>query len=382
MVYLDNAATSFPKPERVYEEIQKCMREYCANPGRGGHYMSIKCAKAVYEVREKISTFFNIPDPMQVIFTKNATEALNVGIKGLLKPGDHVITTSMEHNSVIRPLKTLERDIGIEITIVRGNSYGQILAEDIKKAINEKTKLIVATISSNVNGTVLPYKEIGNIADKAGITFLLDGSQGAGSIDIDVQQIKLDIMALPGHKSLLGPQGTGVLYVKNGIKIKSHLQGGTGSKSELLLQPDIFPDSMESGTLNTPGIVGLGAGIDFINSIGIGKIQNYKYMLLKRLYEGICNCEKIKIYSILNHVENSGIISFNFADINSNRISQILDSEFEIATRSGLHCAPLAHETIGTLKQGVVRISIGCFNTIDEIDYTINSIKEISKRIT
>lgn len=381
MIYLDNAATSFPKPERVYDEINKCMREYCANPGRGGHAMSICSGRAVMEAREVVCDFFGISDVMQLSFTKNATEALNIAIKGYLNPGDHVITTSMEHNSVIRPLKTLERDSGVFVSIIKGNEFGEINPADIKKQIRPNTKLIVTTLSSNVNGIILPVKEIGSIAKETGVAYLLDASQGAGTIKIDVGEMNIDMLAFPGHKSLLGPQGTGGLYVKEGVKLKSIFQGGTGSNSENLYQPEIMPDLLESGTLNTPGIIGLRYGIDFINSFGIENIKSYKYLLIKKLHEGIEGLAGIEIYSKNDMDNNSGIVAFNFNEVDSTEVSYVLDRAFQIATRAGLHCAPLAHETLGTLKKGIVRLSIGCFNTIDEIDFTINSIKEIANNL-
>lgn len=381
MIYLDNAATSYPKPERVYDEILRCMKDYCANPGRGGHEMSIKSGRAVLETREIISRFFNIDNPMQIVFTKNATEALNIAIKGVLKNGDHVITTSMEHNSVIRPLKTLEKNNIIELTVVKGNKFGEIDPGDIRKSIKKNTKLIVSTLSSNVNGMIMPLKEFGSIAEEKGILFLVDASQGAGSIRLDVKDIKAGMMAFPGHKCLLGPQGIGGLYVSEEIKIESIMQGGTGSSSENYYQPEVFPDLLESGTLNTPGIVGLGYGIEFIESFGIDNIRIYKHMLVKRLFEGMEELKGTKIYSKPDKEKNSGIVAFNFKDVDSTEVSFVLDKVYGIASRAGLHCAPLAHETIGTKETGVVRLSVGCFNTIEEIDVTLSSLKEISQNL-
>lgn len=381
MIYLDNAATSFPKPEKVYDEIIRCMREYCANPGRGGHSMAIESGKAVMQAREDISNFFNINNPLQLCFTKNATEALNIAIKGYLNQGDHVITTSMEHNSVIRPLKTLERDLEIEITIIKGDEYGEIDAADIRKNIKSNTKLIISTLSSNVNGIILPVTEIGKIASESKIAFMLDASQGAGSIKIDVEEMNISMLAFPGHKGLLGPQGTGGLYVGNGIGLKSIYQGGTGSNSEMVYQPEYMPDLHESGTLNTPGIIGLGCGIGFINNFGIDNLAKYKHILVKRLFEGISDVNGIKIYSKNSIENNSGIIAFNFMDVESTEVSYVLDKVYEIASRAGLHCAPLAHETLGTVKSGIVRLSVGCFNTIEEIDSTVKAIKEIGNNL-
>lgn len=381
MIYLDNAATSYPKPERVYDEINRCMRMYCANPGRGGHGMSIASGKAVSNAREAVSNFFNISNPLQLCFTKNTSEALNIAIKGILKTGDHVVTTCMEHNSVIRPLKTLEAEAGIEISIIKGNEFGEITADDIRKAVKVNTRLIVCTLSSNVNGIIMPVKEIGNLARGMGIPFLVDAAQGAGSLNIDVQDMHIDMLAFPGHKGLLGPQGTGGLYVKDGLQISSIMQGGTGSNSENLYQPDFMPDLLESGTLNTPGIVGLGYGIGFIDNFGLGNIKLYKYMLIKRLHEGIEEIKGIHLYSRNDINNNSGIAAMNFEEIESTEVSYVLDKTYKIATRAGLHCAPLAHQTLGTLGKGIVRFSVSCFNTVEEIDRTLDALRQISSKL-
>jgi len=381
MIYLDNAATSFPKPERVYEEINRCMREYCANPGRGGHSLSITAGKAVLNTREIISGFFNIDNPMQLCFTKNATEALNLAVKGILKPGDHVITTSMEHNSVIRPLKTLERDRGIELTIIQGNESGEIDVRDIRKSIRKNTRLIACTLSSNVNGIIMPVKEVGKTAGEYGIPFLVDASQGAGTVKVDVVDMNIQLLAFPGHKGLMGPQGTGGLYAGEGYRLDSLMQGGTGSNSENLYQPDDMPDLMESGTLNTPGIAGLGCGVEFINSVGMENIRAHKHMLVTRLLEGTDGLKGIKLYSKKSMDENSGIVALNFDGIDSTEVSYVLDRAYGIAARAGLHCAPLAHQTLGTLKTGIVRFSMGYFNTAEEIDVTLSALREIASSL-
>lgn len=381
MIYLDNAATSYPKPDSVHQEMIRCMKEYCANPGRGGHAMSIASGRAVMEAREVVGSFFNIKNPMQLVFTKNATEALNIAIKGYLKPGDHVITTGMEHNSVIRPLKTLERDMGIELTVARCDELGSVDADDIKKSVKANTRLIAVTLSSNVNGMIMPVSEIGRLARQKGIVFLLDASQGAGSIKLDVEALQVDMMAFPGHKGLLGPQGTGGLYIREGIKLNTLFQGGTGSSSENMYQPEMMPDMHESGTLNTPGIVGLRHGIEFINSFGIENMKVYRHGLVKKLQDGIAEIKGVKLYSSDNINLNSGIVAMNFLDVESTEVSYVLDKAYGIATRAGLHCAPAAHNTLGTLKTGIVRFSVGCFNTIEEIDKTLDALREISANI-
>lgn len=381
MIYLDNAATTYPKPESVYKEMDRCHREYCANPGRGGHVLSIKSGQAVTETREQLSDFFNIKNPLRLCFTKNATEALNIAIKGYLHAGDHVITTSMEHNSVMRPLKALETESGVEISIIRSDESGEIDLQDMEKQIKGNTKLIVATLSSNVNGLVMPVKEIGEITKKYGITFLLDASQGAGTIGIDVEDMNIDILAFPGHKSLMGPVGTGGLYVREDVKVNSILHGGTGSNSESFFQPEYMPDLMESGTLNTPGIIGIYHGIEYIKNEGIDKLRLQKYELVKRLHEGAEDIKQIRLYSKNNKEKNSGIVALNFEGIPSSEVSYVLDKVYGICTRSGLHCAPMAHKTLGTWETGVVRFSVGCFNTTDEIDFTIKALREIGSTL-
>lgn len=378
MIYLDNAATSWPKPDRVISEMTRCMKEYCANPGRGSHKLSSASGIALSKTREIIAEFFNISDPMRLCFTKNATEALNIAIHGMLNPGDHVITTCMEHNSVIRPLKTLERDKGIQLTILKGNRFGEIDLQELENSIKTNTRLIVSTLSSNVNGIIMPVADMARISRERGIIFLLDASQGAGSIKIDVKAMNIDLMAFSGHKGLLGPQGTGGLYIGERAKIKPLMQGGTGSKSEFLYQPDILPDMIESGTLNLPGIVGLACGVEFIKTFGAENIRIYKHMLVKRLHEGICGLKGITLYNRPEAEKNSGIVAFNFDWADSSEIAYLLDKKYDIATRAGLHCAPIAHETLGTLEKGIVRISLGCFNTIQEINAVVKAIEELS----
>jgi len=377
VIYLDNAATSYPKPPSVIEAMTKCMNEYCANPGRGGHNLSVLSSKAIMDARTAICDFFNVGSPMQVCFTKNATEALNIAIKGIIKTGSHVITSSMEHNSVIRPLKALEKEGIIEISIVKGDEYGRINHLDISKNIKKNTDLIVLTLSSNVNGMIMPVKEVGEIAASFGIPFLLDASQGAGVIKIDMKEMQISMLAVPGHKSLYGPQGTGCLCVDEKIKLKPLMQGGTGSNSKNTYQPEIMPDLAESGTLNTPGIVGLHSGIEFIKSQGIDTISYNKNLLVKKLIEGLSEFKKIKIYSSSDIKYNSGIVAFNIEDMDSTEVSYLLDNNYDIAVRAGFHCSPVAHMTIGTAESGAVRLSPGYFNTLDEIDFTLEAIRKI-----
>jgi cysteine desulfurase/selenocysteine lyase len=381
MIYLDNAATSYPKPDSVYAEILRCMRDYCANPGRASHRMSISCSMAIAEAREVVAGFFNIPDPLHLSFTKNATEALNIAIKGCLKPKDHVITTSMEHNSVVRPLKTMERDWGVEVSFTKSGRYGETDPFEFVKLIKRNTRLVACTMSSNVNGIMFPVKEIGEIARDNGILFLVDASQGAGYKEIDVTDMNIDLLAFPGHKGLLGPQGTGGLYIREGVTISPLMQGGTGSESKNMYQPHFMPDLLESGTLNTPGIIGLACGIKHIESIGLSNIKFHKHLLAKMLIDGMSEMKNTILYSKPGLNTNSGIAAVNFRGFDSTEISSLLDKEYQIAVRGGIHCAPMAHETLGTGQTGLVRFSMGCFNTIEEIEYTLNALHKITRRV-
>lgn len=379
MIYLDNAATSFPKPEGVYTAVEQCMQTYCANPGRGSHAMSVKSAFVVNDTRERLARLLNVKDYLNICFTKNATEALNIAINGCLTAGSHVITTCMEHNSVLRPLHTLEKYQGIKLTIVDGNKYGQIDPQQIQKVITKKTRLIVCTLSSNVNGVILPVAQIGKIARENGILFLLDASQGLGSLPVDQESMHADMIAFPGHKGLMGPQGTGGLYIAPTLSIRPLMAGGTGSRSELLYQPELVPDKYESGTLNTPGLAGLGAGLEFIEKTGLEIIRSRKDALTQRLYDGIAQNRHITMYSPASVKENSGVVAFNIKGTDSTEIAQLLDKKYDIASRPGLHCAPLAHKHFGTQVSGILRLSVGYFNTASDIDAAVRAVNQIAK---
>ncbi len=380
MIYFDNAATSFPKPKAVYDEIMNAMTNYGANPGRSGHKLALQASRGVFSTRESISKLFNIKNPMNVVLTFNCTESLNMAIKGVLRAGDHVITTSMEHNSVLRPIYFLER-LGIQNTIIQGDYMGRVNPEDIRKNIRPNTKLIVTTHTSNLTGTIMDIEAIGEIARSNGIIYLVDGAQSAGVYDIDVEKMNIDMLAFPGHKGLLGPQGTGGLYVREGIEIIETFQGGTGSISHSLEQPDIMPDKFESGTPNAPGIVGLGAGIKHILKIGISNIREKEKELTKHFIEEAKKIDGIKLYGTLEMGSHAPVVALNMKEADSSEVSYILDEEYNIAVRPGLHCAPLAHKTIGTFEQGVVRFSFGYENTHEEIDFAIKALKDIANEV-
>lgn len=377
MIYLDNAATTFPKPESVYKAIEDCMRNYCANPGRSGHNMAYKSALVVEDTRDLIARLFNIKNPMNVVYTFNATDSLNLAIKGFLKSGDHVITTTMEHNSVLRPIMELEKN-GVEHSFVDADVDGFVDPEKIEEAIKENTKLIVTTHASNVVGTIVDIETIGNIAKKHNITYLVDASQSAGVCNIDVEKMNIDMLAMPGHKCLLGPQGTGVLYVNDKIRLESQREGGTGSNSEEIVQPDLYPDKYESGTHNTPGIAGLGAGVEFILETGTDNIRAHENKLVQFFIDELSKLENVKIYGPKDASKRLAVVAINIGDVDSGEITFKLNKNYDIATRSGIHCAPLAHKTLGTLKQGAVRFSFGYFNTMDDIKVAVDAIKDLA----
>ena len=380
MIYMDNAATSWPKPDIVYDTILRTMKYYGANPGRSSHTMAIEAANILLYTREMLCQLFNAQDPFRMIFTYNTTDSLNLAIKGVLKNGDHVITTSMEHNSVIRPLMHLA-DMGVETTIVPGDSEGLIDPSDIKRSMRSNTRLIIATHASNVTGTLMPIESIGKIAKDSGVYFLLDAAQTAGSIPIDISKLPVDLVAMPGHKGLLGPQGTGVLYVREGVELRQIREGGTGSQSESINQPMFLPDRYESGTLNTPGIAGLGAGIRHILNKGQGKIVSHVVNIERLFLNALSQIKGVKVYGPKDMKHRSGIVSINIWDRDSREIVNILSRDYGIATRGSLHCAPLAHKTIGTKEQGTVRFSPGEFNTLDEVKACVRAIGEIGYKI-
>ncbi|HHU62864.1 MAG TPA: aminotransferase class V-fold PLP-dependent enzyme [Clostridiales bacterium] len=375
MIYLDNAATSWPKPKEVHKYMEKCLKMCGGNPGRGTYKSALDAEKIVYSTRECLAKLFNIENPLDIIFTMNATYGINFAIKGMVKPGDHVITTSMEHNAVARPLIQLKNDIGLKITFINCSTTGQIDLNEIRKAITPETRLIVSTHASNVTGTIMPIDEIGMIARQYNIPFLVDASQTAGVIPIDTKKSNIKLLAFPGHKGLMGPQGIGGLYVEHGINLNPIITGGTGSNSANLNQPMETPDRYESGTLNLPGIGGLYGALKFILNKKVQNIYNHEKKLTDILISKLQRIRGIKVYcgNVRNRV---GVVSFNYKDVDSRLIGDLL-TEHGIAVRTGLHCAPLAHNTIGTLKQGTVRFSMGYFNTKYDIDYAVHTLKHI-----
>ena len=379
MIYLDNGATTFPKPKVVTDKIMECYLGYAGNPGRSGHKLAMKMDLEIYETREKICKLINGTEVLNVIFTFNATDSLNLAIKGVLEEGDHVITTSMEHNSVLRPLNQLRKDGKIELSIVYADEKGYIDPQKIFEALTPNTKMIVTTHMSNVFGTIVDIKTIGDFCKENNILYLVDASQSIGVLDIDVQEMNIDLLAFPGHKALFGPMGTGALYIKEGIIVKPLKEGGTGSYSHSIDQPDLYPDSLESGTPNGVGIIALGKGIDFINEVGIENIRNHEMSLKNHFIELLKDNEDVILYGTLDDRQGA-VVSLNVKDMDSSEISYILSDEFDIYTRPGFHCAPLAHKTMGTEELGAIRFSFGYYNTLEEVEKTVEALLNIIER--
>lgn len=378
MIYLDNAATSYPKPRGMVAAMEECILKYCGNPGRSGHSMSMRTGEEVYHARRKIAGLFGIRQPERLVFTKNTTEALNMGLKGVLQSGDHVITTTMEHNSVLRPLKALEKR-GVSQSVIRADREGFIKASEIEKAIRKDTKLIAITAASNVTGTRMPLEEIGELARRRGIMFLVDGAQGAGSMAIDAEKMHIDMLAFPGHKGLLGPQGTGALYVSPEIRLKHIMEGGTGTDSKSRFQPCEFPEGYEAGTINAPAIIGLGYSAEFVEKIGPEVIGKYEEELIGWLDERLDEMDFVKRYGP-DACRKTGISLINIRGVGAEEVTSILSSKYGIAVRGGYHCAGLAHKTIGTWDEGAVRISVGPFNTRKDMEKLADAIREIGYR--
>lgn len=373
MIYFDNAATSYPKPESVYQRIDYILRHIGGNPGSSGHRMAIDASRVIFEARESAARLFNIQNAERIAFTKNATEAINAAFKGILKAGDHVITTSIEHNAVVKPLKRLEKE-GVNVTRVKADKEGLVRIEDIEKALTKETRLVSVVHASNVFGAILPVEEIGRMCRKKGILFMIDAAQTAGTMPIDIELLNVDIFCATGHKSLFGPQGTGLLYVREGIEPLPLIDGGIGEDDEVKKMPERF----EAGTMNTPGIGGLGAGIEFLLKEGIGKIRQYEEGLIKQILDGLRSIKAVKILGPLDEKKRTCLVSFTMGGKEPSDVGYRLDNEFGIMTRCGLHCAPYAHKAAGTYPSGAVRVSPGYFNTHNEIEEFLRAVREIA----
>ncbi len=382
MIYVDNAATSWPKPESVYQTMDEFLRKKGGNPGRGSHSMAVAAGETVEETRLLVARLINASGKERVIFTLNCTDALNLGLKGLLKPGDHVITSCIGHNSVVRPLRKLEQQ-GVKITRLPSSlDAGVVSAQDIEAAITKYTKLVVVTHASNVTGVIQPIEEYGAIARKHGVIFMVDAAQTAGKYPIDVQAGNIDLLAFSGHKGLFGPPGTGVLYVGNRVDLDSLREGGTGSHSELEEQPLDLPYRYESGTVNSVGISGLGAGLKYIFSEGLERIRAHEQYLTDSLIEGLSDVPGMILYTAKNRSKQAPVFSVNIEGYEPGEVGAILDQAFDIKVRTGLHCAPAAHKTLGTYPLGTIRLSPGYFNTVEEINLTLEALEKIARTAT
>lgn len=378
MIYFDNAATSFPKPTEVSRAMYKCLTEFGGNPGRSGHKMSISAAKIVYNMRDIVAQFFAFSDPERVILTKNCTESLNIAIFGVMKNGGNAIISHFEHNSVVRPLEHLRKNGICDYKIAKASLENpEVLVREFKKLIDSETKMIICTHASNVTGKIAPINEISKLCKRNGIIFCLDASQTAGIVNINMHKSGIDILCCPGHKSLLGPTGTGLILVQKNVELSPFIFGGTGSVSVNFDMPSFYPDMLESGTVNVVGAAGLIAGISYINRFGIDSIYDHEINLTQQFYNRLYDMPNIQLYSGAPSKNlDVSTLSFNVKGKTCTDVSEILDSK-NIAVRSGLHCASLAHRFIGTGEMGTVRASFSNFNTINQVDYACKVLRNI-----
>ena len=377
MIYLDSSATSFLKPPQVAEAVFRSFNTI-GNAGRGAHAPTLNASRLIYDTREKLAALFGTPDPSRIAFTCNATEALNIAIHGAIHPGEHVITTACEHNSVLRPLYLKEKE-GTELTIIPADKKGRIRYDLLESSVKSNTSTIVLTHASNLSGNVTDLAFVSNFAKKHGLLLIVDASQTAGSLPINVVKMGIDILCFTGHKGLFGPQGTGGLYVREGLTLSPLKSGGSGIHSFDRQHPTDMPTALEAGTLNGHGIAGLNAGLDYILSTGVKNIHTKEISLARRFVNGISDISDLKLYGDIDAPLRTPIISLNIGNMSSASVSDILWEDYEICVRAGAHCAPLMHKTFGTEKQGAVRFSFSCFNTEAEIDTAIQAMHEIAE---
>ena len=381
IIYLDNAATSWPKPPEVARAMSHFLTEVGANPGRSGHRLSVEAARIVYEAREAAAVLFNAPDPMRVVFQPNATGALNLALRGLLRPGDHVITSSVEHNSMMRPLRALEQE-GVEVSVVPCSPEGFLDPAAIAAALRSCTVMIALNHASNVVGSLLPVAAVGQIARERGLLLLVDAAQTAGAYPIDVQADAIDLLAFTGHKSLCGPMGTGGLFIGERVdleKLEPLVHGGTGSRSEHEEQPDFLPDRFESGTLNAVGLAGLEAGLRWVREQGIEAIRTHEAELTRQLIDGLGELPDTIVYGGRDPALQTATVSFNLAGMAPSEVGLRLDEDHGIMCRVGLHCAPAAHRTIGTFPTGTVRFGLSAFTTPAEIQTALQAVDQLAR---
>ncbi len=377
MIYLDNAATSFPKPEVVYQALDAFARQSLANPGRAGHKMALAAERALDDCRHLLNVLFNGVAPERFIFTLNCTDALNMAFKGILQEGDHVVTSDLEHNSVSRPLRKLELDGRITLTRIKADAGGTIDADDVRRALTPKTRLVAVTHASNVLGTVQPIAEIAAIVRERGALFLVDAAQTAGVIPIDVRALPIDLLAFPGHKSLMGPTGTGALYVGPRVELRAWREGGTGGDSSSETQPRELPYFLEGGTPNVLGVAGLAAGIKWVQETGLDAVREHEVRLCERLWQRLDELGGFEVFGNRDPTRRVGTLSFRSEALPAAEIGGILDQAFDIAIRPGLHCAPYIHRALGTHPDGTVRVSPGAFSSEKDIDTLVAALAEI-----
>ena len=377
MIYMDNAATTMHKPQEVIDAVVSAMSSM-GNAGRGASEAALSASRIIYDTREGLAKLFGAENARQIAFTSNSTESLNIAIKGILDPGDHVITTVLEHNSVLRPLYEMEKK-GTELSVIGCNEKGMPDIAAMEAAIKENTKMIICTNGSNLTGNYVDVAVIGKIADKHGLIFVVDASQTAGVFPIDVQKMDIDILCFTGHKGLLGPQGTGGIYVKEGIQIRPLKTGGSGIQTYSKEHPVQMPTALEAGTLNGHGIAGLHSALRYLEKTGIDNIRKKEENLMWRFYNGVKDVPGVKIYGDYSQKERCAIVTLNIGDYDSSEVSDELLMEYDISTRSGGHCAPLMHEALGTVEQGAVRFSFSHYNTEEEVDTAIRAIRELAE---
>jgi len=376
MIYMDNAATTMRKPDTVVQAVTNALCSL-GNPGRGVHDAALDASRIIFDTRMKLAEFFHVENPKQVVFTANSTESLNIAIKGTLNSGDHVITTVLEHNSVLRPLYEMEEK-GVELTILPADAQGRIRYSDFEASIKENTKAIVCTHGSNLTGNLVDIRRVGAVARAHGLLFIVDASQTAGVFPIDVQEMNIDVLCFTGHKGLLGPQGTGGMVVREGVSVRPLKSGGSGVQTYLKKHPQQMPTALEAGTLNSHGIAGLSAALDYLQETGLDTIREKEKALMRSFYEQVVGIPGITVYGDFDAEERCPIVTLNVRDYDSSEVSDALFQNWGIATRPGAHCAPLMHGALGTVEQGAVRFSFCHYNTMEEIKTAVSALRELA----
>ncbi len=380
MIYLDNAATSWPKPPEIFQQALKRYLAAGVSPGRGGYDAALEMADVIFRVRTKIARFFHAPRAERVIFTGGATDSLNMALRGYLRPQDHVVTTTLEHNSVLRPLHMLAKEQGVRLTLLPfAEETGCITAEQVEEAIEPETRLVVVTHASNVLGSVQPVAEVGKICRRRGVKLLVDASQSAGRIEVNMEEMAADLLVVTGHKSLLGPTGIGVLLLEPSVELQPYRFGGTGTRSESLELPPDYPDRLESGTHNLLGILGLEEALSWLERQGLDAVAGHEQQLFDRLCSGLAKISGVRLYC-RSEVDNVGVLCCNVDGVDPEAVGAVLDGDFDIAVRVGLHCAPLVHRRLGTLESGAVRFSPGFFNSSEDIDRAVDAVAQLAAR--